>query len=295
MLECARRERGKLLGGYLARLAARRDLLWQLTLRSIKGQRKQSLLGAFWVVLQPLGLLIVMALLFSKRGFLGGAVELGRMRYVLFAMAGLVPWTFFSAAFTNGVAAVADNANLVRKIAFPRVVLPLSVILSSFVNLLAASALFAFLCVLYGHAPGAGVLWAPVILAIETVLLAGLLLGCSAINVFVRDIRHTIPFLTMLLLFVTPIFYPEHLAAKRFGAHAWLLHLNPLHSIVASFRLAVLGGRVAPGGAAGGGLEWVAAPVDPVTLAWAAASALAVFVLGYAVFRKTEPYFADVV
>lgn len=274
---------------YLARLAARRELLWQLTLRNIKGQRKQSILGAFWVVIQPLGLLA--ATVFLRAILLGG----GR-QYSLEAMAALVPWTLFAAAFSGGVSSVADNANLVRKIAFPRVVLPLSVVFSSLVNFLAALAIFALLCVLQERVPPPGVLWVPVILAIELVFVVGVVLGLASINVFLRDIRHTVPFLTMLLYIATPIIYETErlraLVTRVLGeSQVWLIYLNPLVPIVESFKAAVLGGYVDSATK-----KWIPpTAVDPVTLAWAAGTALVTFLLGYAVFRKTEPVFADVV
>ena len=273
---------------YLARLTARRELLWQLTLRNIKGQRKQSILGAFWVVIQPLGLLA--ATVFLRAVLLGG----GR-GYSLEAMAALVPWTLFSAAFAGGVSSVADNSNLVRKIAFPRVVLPLSVVFSSLVNFLAAFAIFALLCVLQGRVPPPDVLWVPVILAIELVFVVGVVLGLASVNVFLRDIRHTVPFLTMLLYIATPIIYETErlraLVTRLLGeSQVWLVNLNPLVPIVESFKAAVLGGRTDLGTG-----KWIPTAVDPATIAWAAGTALAAFVLGYAIFRKTEPVFADVI
>lgn len=273
---------------YLARLTARRELLWQLTLRNIKGQRKQSILGAFWVVIQPLGLLA--ATVFLRAVLLGG----GR-GYSLEAMAALVPWTLFSAAFAGGVSSVADNAGLVRKIAFPRVVLPLSVVFSSLVNFFAAFVIFALLCVLRGHLPPIAALWVPAILAIELVFVVGVVLGLASLNVFLRDIRHTVPFLTMLLYIATPIIYETErlrsLVTRLLGeSQVWLVNLNPLVPIVESFKAAVLGGHMDLKTG-----EWVSAAVDPATLAWAAGTALVTLALGYAVFRKTEPVFADVI
>jgi lipopolysaccharide transport system permease protein len=252
-----------------------RELLFFLTWRDIKVRYKQTVLGAAWAVLQPLATMVVFSL------FIGPAVNNPEkstiLHYPLFVFAGLLPWTFFSNAMTAAGTSVVGNQNLVTKVYFPRLIIPISAAGAGLVDFAVASAMMAVLMVWYGVYPGIGVLMAPVILAllIAAVLGAGILL--AALTVAYRDFRHVVPFLVQFGMFATPCIYLDPSAVVG-PQGRMILPLNPAYGLILNFRQSILGGA----------FDWYALTVS-------AGVGLAMLAVGCLYFRRVERTFADIV
>ncbi len=248
-----------------------RDLLWFLAKRDIQLRYRQTALGVAWALLQPLATMAVFTIFFGRFG----KIPSDGLPYPLFAFCGLIPWQLFAYALSESSNSLVSNQNLVTKIYFPRLVIPLASVLSGLMDFLVSSALLVGLLVFYGRMPtgAAVVLPALVLLALVTALGVGLWL--SALNVQYRDVRYTIPFLTQLWFFATPIAYPASLVPEKWRA---LVGLNPMAGVVEGFRWALLGSGRPPQ------LLWVST-----------AAALFVLWTGLHYFGRMERRFADVV
>jgi lipopolysaccharide transport system permease protein len=258
--------------GSLTNLFNFRDLFWLWTAREIRVRYKQSLLGIAWAVVQPLLLTIAFTLVFSQLV----RVDTGGVPYPLFAYSALVPWTFFATSLTFGIPSLVNNMNLVGKIYFPREILPLASIGAALLDFGAASAVFVGMMVIYQIPVTFQVLWVIPLLAIQIILTIGLtLLGAAAI-VFFRDVRFVVPLITQVWMYATPIIYPVESVPERLQPYYFI---NPMAGIIDGFRRALVMGE---------------APRLP-TLAISSIIALALLLLGYAVFKRTEPVFADLI
>ena len=249
-----------------------RELLYFLTWRDIKVRYKQTALGVAWAVLQPLATMAVFSLFFGR---------LARMPsegvpYPLFAFTALVPWTFFANGLTQAANSVVLNQNLVTKIYFPRLAIPIATVLAGAVDFAVAFVLLVGLMLYYGVPVSPRMLWiVPYsVLALATALGVGFWL--SALNVKYRDVRYTVPFLVQLWLFATPIAYPSTLLGEPWRT---VYGINPMVGVVEGFRWALLGTGTGPGAMVG-----VSAVV-----------ALLLMVSGAVYFRRMEQTFADVV
>lgn len=255
-------------------LWAYRELLFFLTLRDIQIRYKQTLLGATWAVIQPLGTMLIFWLLFGK---LAGMPSDG-IEYPLFALAGLLPWTFFSNAVTNSSNSLVGSANLVTKVYFPRMIIPGATVLAGMVDLAIAFGVLGVMMACYGRVPGWHALFLlPVLLVLLVFLATGVGMGLSALNVKYRDVRHAMPFVIQMWMFATPIIYPASIVPEKWR---WVLFLNPLTGIVENFRAALYGGS--------GDINWTA-------LATATAATGLLFVYSVFSFRRMETRFADIV
>jgi lipopolysaccharide transport system permease protein len=247
-----------------------RELLYFLVWRDVKVRYKQTFLGAAWAIIQPLFTMVVFAVFF---GHLAKMPSDG-VPYPLFAYAALVPWTFFAHALTQSSNSLVGSANLIRKVYFPRLVVPLASVLSGIVDFLPAFALLPVLMVWYGVGASLRIFWLPlfVLLAITTALAVALWL--SALNVRYRDVRYTVPFLTQFWLFATPVAYPSSLLPEPWRT---VYGLNPMAGVVEGFRWALLNTGSAPG------------PIVAVsTLA-----TVTLLIGGAYYFRRSERTFAD--
>jgi lipopolysaccharide transport system permease protein len=249
-----------------------RELLWFLVWRDVKVRYKQTVLGAGWAILQPVATMVVFSLFFGR---LAGVPSDG-LPYPIFSFAGLVPWTFFSQGLSQSANSLVGSHNLITKVYFPRLAIPISTVLAGLVDFALAFLVLLIMMLAYGIVPGPEVLaLAPLLLlALVTALGAGLWL--SALNVQFRDVRYIVPFLTQLWLFLTPIAYPSSLLGEPWRT---VYGLNPMAGVVEGFRWALLGTGEPPG-------------------AMLAASVLAALVLlasGALYFRRTERTFADVI
>ncbi len=250
-----------------------RELLYFLVWRDIKVRYKQTAFGALWAILQPLALMVIFTLVFSR---LGGISPPG-VPYPLFAFAGLVPWTLFSSSLIGSSNSLVDSAALLTKVYFPRLLLPIAASGSYLLDFAITLVLLFGLMLILGVVPTLTVLW---ILPLTLLLLGasvGVGLWLSAINVRYRDVRYAIPFIAQLWLFASPVAY----SAAIIPSELWFLyHLNPMAGVIEGFRWALSASAVA-------------APVAEVALA----TVVSLFVLasGLVYFRHTERTFADVV
>ncbi len=252
-----------------------RELLYFLVWRDIKVRYKQTVLGVLWIVLQPVVSMVVFSLLFGR--LLG--VPSGDVPYPIFAYAALLPWNYFAGALTRSSDSLVGNTNLITKVYFPRLVIPLSAVLSGLVDFAVAFVVLAALMLYYRIAPTAAVVLLPAFMLLAVVTALGFGLWLSALNVRYRDVKHLTPFLVQTWMYVTPVIYGSALL----GRFRSLLSLNPMTGVVEGFRWALLGGD----GAYGHGPDlWFAV---------SAAIAVAVLVSGLVFFRRTERTFADVI
>ena len=249
-----------------------RELLWFLAWRDVKVRYKQTVLGVGWAVLQPLFMMILSSVIFGGLG----NIKSGDVPYPLFTLCALLPWQLFAYALTQASNSVVAEQNLITKVYFPRVIIPVSSVLSGLVDFAIAFALLLAMMVWYGAFPGWRVLTLPlfVLLALGAALAVGLWL--SALNVQYRDFRYTIPFLTQFWFFATPVVYPSSLVPEKWRL---LYGLNPMAGVVEGFRWALLEKAAPPG-----------------PMLWASAASVAVLLAGgLFYFRRMERSFADVV
>jgi lipopolysaccharide transport system permease protein len=211
-----------------------RELLWFLTLRDLKVRYAQTVLGWLWAIVQPLGMTLVFTLAFSKLG----DVDTEGVPYPLFALAGLSFWTFFQRAVSTSADSLIINAALVTRTSAPRLLLPLSAIASSLVDLVIAVAVFFVVALSYGQSFGWEIVLFLPTAALGALLATGLGIGLAAVNVRRRDVRNGLPFALQLLLFLSPIAYSLGELGKT---GVTLLAFNPLVGVIEAFRWSVLG------------------------------------------------------
>ena len=217
-----------------------RELLYFLTWRDIKIRYKQTVLGAAWAIIQPFLTMVVFTLFFGKLA----KIPSEGVPYPIFSYAGLLPWTFFAQAMNQSSDSLVGNAHLITKVYFPRLAVPLSATLAPLVDFCIAFIVLIGMMFYYQIFPTGTLVWLPafLLLAFATSLGAGL--WFSALNVQYRDVRYTVPFLTQLWLFATPVIYPS---STVHGPWRIILGLNPMTGVVEGFRWALLGIGEAPG------------------------------------------------
>jgi lipopolysaccharide transport system permease protein len=216
------------------------DIIYILALRDIKVRYKQSLAGVGWAVIQPLLTMIVFTAVFA------GVVRVPTdgSPYPLFSLAALVPWSYFVHAITKATTCLVVDKNLITRVYFPRLVLPVSAVVGGLVDFAIAFTLLVILLLVYGAAPTAAVLLLPLflILAILTALALGLWL--SALNVQYRDVNNALPFFTQVLMFISPVAYPSSVIPEKWQM---VYALNPMATVINGFRWALLEGQPPPG------------------------------------------------
>lgn len=248
-----------------------RDLLYILTMRDIKVRYKQTALGAAWAIIQPLFTMLIFTLFFGK---LAGMPS-DNIPYPLFAYAGLLPWTFFANAVTNSGNSLVGNSNLITKVYFPRMIIPMSAVASGLLDFLIAFGLLVVLMFYYGVALSINILMLPVLVILTSLLAIGIGMWMSALNVKYRDIRYALPFLIQLGMFASPIIYPASLVPEKWR---WLLALNPLTGQIEAYRAAFFG-----------------KPFDSLALGFSAILTFVVLIYAALMFKKMEKGFADII
>ena len=249
-----------------------RDLLYFLTWRDIKVRYKQTVLGAAWAIIQPLFTMVVFSLFFGKLA----KMPSDDIPYPVFSYAALVPWTFFANGLSQSSSSLVASANLIKKVYFPRLVVPISAVVSGGVDFALAFVVLLGMMLFYGIVPTAAVLWLPLLLLLALVTSLGVGLWLTAMNVQFRDVRYAVPFLIQAWMFATPIAYPSSLLDEPWRT---LYGINPMAGVVEGFRWALLGAQTAPG---------------PIVLV-SALVAVGLLVSGAYYFRRMEKTFADVV
>ena len=249
-----------------------RELLYFLIWRDIKVRYKQTLLGASWAIIQPLMTMVVFSV------FFGGLAKIPSdgIPYPLFAFAALVPWTFFANGLTQSSNSLVGSANLITKVYFPRLIVPLASVFSSIVDFLIAFVVLLGLMFFFGIVPTLNVLWLPLFLLLTVVTALGVGLWLSALNVEYRDVQYLVGFVTQIWLFATPIAYPSSMLPEPWRT---VYGLNPMAGVVEGFRWALLGTNSPPG----------------AIIAVSASAAIIILVTGAFYFKRMEKTFADIV
>jgi len=217
-----------------------RELLYFLTWRDVKVRYKQTVLGAAWAVIQPFMTMLVFSIFLGKLA----NIPSDGLPYPLFAYTALVPWMFFSNSLNMSSNSLVQNANMLKKIYFPRLIIPISTILSGVVDFFVAFLVLLVMMGYYGIVPTTNIAWLPFLLVLEIVTALGVGLWLSAMNVQFRDVRYVVPFLTQFWLFATPIAYPSSLIPDPWRT---IYGINPMVGVVEGFRWALLGTQTAPG------------------------------------------------
>lgn len=250
-----------------------RELLYFLTWRDIKVRYKQTVLGAAWAILQPFMTMIVFSL------FFGGLAQIPSdgLPYPVWNYAALVPWTFFANGMSMSSNSLVGSANLIKKVYFPRLAIPVSTVLAGTVDFVLAFIVLLLMMLFFGIVPTGNIIFLPYFVVLTFITSLGVGLWLSAMNVQFRDVRYTIPFLTQLLMFLTPIAYPSSMIEN--DILRTIYGLNPMAGVVEGFRWALLGTETAP---------------NLVLIASTAAS-IVLLVSGAFYFRRMEKTFADVV
>ncbi len=249
-----------------------RELLYFLTWRDIKVRYKQTVLGAAWAIIQPFFTMVVFSLFFGHLA----KVPSDGIPYPIFTFTALVPWTFFANGLTQSSNSLVGSAQLITKVYFPRLVIPLSTVISGLIDFALTFLVLLLMMLYYGVMPTVHVLWLPFFLLLALIASLGVGLWLSALNVEYRDVRYVVPFITQFWMFATPIAYPSSLLSEPWRT---IYGLNPMVGVVEGFRWALLRSGAAPG------------PMIAVS----AAASLIILIGGAFYFTRMEKNFADVV
>ncbi len=249
-----------------------RELLYFLVWRDIKVRYKQTILGAAWAIIQPFFTMVVFSLFFG----LLAKIPSDNVPYPIFSYAALVPWTFFANGLSQSAESLVGSANLIRKVYFPRLTIPIASVVSGVIDFSLAFIILLLMMVFYGIVPTINIIWLPYFIVLAFITALGVGIWLSAFNVQFRDVRYTVPFIIQFWLFATPIAYPSSILPEPWRT---LYGINPMVGVVEGFRWALLGTETAPG---------------PIILV-STIVAIAVLVGGTYYFRRMEETFADVV
>lgn len=249
-----------------------RELLYILAWRDVKVRYKQTVIGAAWAIIQPFFSMVVFSLFFGSLA----KIPSDRIPYPLFSYAALVPWTFFANGLSESANSLVGNANLLKKIYFPRLIIPIAAVISGVIDFALAFIVLLGMMLYYQILPTANIFWLPLLALLAFITALGVGLWLSGLNVQFRDVRYVVPFLVQFWLFATPIVYPSSLIPEKWRL---LYAINPMVGVVEGFRWSLLGADTAPG---------------PIILV-SALAAVALLVSGAFYFRRLEKTFADIV
>jgi lipopolysaccharide transport system permease protein len=249
-----------------------RELIYFLIWRDVKVRYKQTVLGAAWAIIQPFFTMVVFSLFFGQLA----KIPSDGVPYPIFSYAALVPWTFFANGLSQAPNKLVGSANLIKKVYFPRLAIPVSAVLSGTVDFILAFFILLGMMLYYDIIPTVNTLWLPLFVLLALVTSLGVGLWLSAMNVQFRDVQSVVPFLTQFWLFATPIAYPSSLLREPWRT---LYSLNPMVGVVEGFRWALLGTITAP----------------QLIIIVSALIALVLLIGGVFYFRRMEKTFADLV
>lgn len=249
-----------------------RELMYFFTWRDLKVRYKQTVIGVLWALFQPFITMVVFSV------FFGGMAKMPSdgIPYPIFVYVGLLIWQFFSSALSDTSNCLVANQAIITKVYFPRLILPISAVLTKLVDFFVASIILIGMMLYYSYTPNLiGLLILPLLLFISFLAAVGGGLFLAAINVKYRDVRYALPFFIQILMFLTPVIYPASIAGK----YSWILALNPMTGVMKAARSALLGG----------------APINWMLLLASFVATLVLFIIGIIYFKKTERYFADII
>lgn len=251
-------------------LTSHKYLLEQLTQREIKARYKQSIVGYFWVVLNPLAQMFVYTFVFSQVFKFPTEVP-----YPLFLFAALLPWTLLQGVVTTATNSLVSNDILIKKVAFPREIIPYSVLLAKMIDFLFSSLMFILLMFLYKVSFSfTSLLFIPLFIT-QFILMTGLSLILSTFNLFYRDIQYLANLVLMIWMYLTPVVYPLSLVPEHYLE---IYKINPMVGIIEGYRAVLFG-----------------TPLDLNTIYWSVVVSIITFILGYIIFKRSEKVFADIV
>jgi lipopolysaccharide transport system permease protein len=249
-----------------------RELLYFLIWRDVKVRYKQTAIGAAWAIIQPLMTMIIFTVVFGKFANMPS----DGLPYPIFSFAALLPWTYFSKALNQSVSSVVADANLITKVYFPRLLLPLSAVVGGLIDFAIAFVFLLAMMAWYGLAPQWGILLLPFFVLLTMLTALSVSVWLSVVNVRYRDVGQAIPFLVQIWLFASPVAYPASVVPENWR---FLYNLNPLAGIIEGFRWALLGSQNPP----------------IVSLLSTTLVVLALLYGGIVFFKRMEKTFADVV
>ncbi len=247
-----------------------RELLYILIWRDIKVRYKQTAVGAAWAVIQPFLAMVVFSLIFGRLA----KIPSEGLPYPIFAYSALLPWQFFAKALTEASTSLVVNERVITKVYFPRLLVPTAVVLAGLLDFGIAFLILLGMMVFYGITPSWFILFIPLFLLLAIITALGVSFWLSALDVEYRDVRYTLPFLTQLWFFATPVVYPSTIVPPSWRA---LYGLNPMVGVIEGFRWALLG----------------SAPPDPRMLLVSSLLASLLFMSGLIYFRRMERTLAD--
>ncbi len=247
------------------------DLFRFLIWRQIKVRYAQSAIGFGWAIIQPLFSMVIFTMVFGKLA----KIDSEGVPYALFSLAALLPWTYFSNAITDGVASLVSEAGMLRKIYFPRILMPLSAVFAKLLDFAIASAMMAIMMLVYQQPPTAGIVFLPLFILLMVAFASGISTWLTALAIQYRDIKHALSFLVQLCMYASPIVYPTTLVPEQYRL---LYAINPMVGVVEGFRSVLLGTQ----------------PIPWSLLATGGASTSLILITGLAFFRSKESIFADV-
>lgn len=260
-----------MLKGFFLPFLNYKFLLQQLTIREIKARYKQSILGYVWILINPLIQLLVYSFVFSVIF----RFPTGGIPYSVFLLIGLLPWIYLQLTLSASTLVLVDNSNLLKKVYFPREILPYSVVFSKLVDFLLASLILIVFMIFYQIPFELSIIFIVPIFFIQIIMMSGLAFVLSASNLFYRDIQYVANLALLMWMYLTPVVYPLSLIPKNY---VWLYKLNPMVGIIEGYRSAVFN-----------------KPFDTGTILWSAIISFAILIFGFWMFKKSEKVFADIV
>lgn len=249
-----------------------RELFYFLAWRDILVRYKQTVIGVAWAVLRPLLTMVVLTIVFGRLA----KMDSGGIPYPILVFCGMLPWQFFATAFSESGNSLVSNAGMISKVYFPRLVVPFSSVITSFVDFLISAVLMSMLMVWYGYLPGPSILLLPLFVALAFATAFGGGLWVSALMVRYRDFRFIVPFVVQFGLYISPVGFSSSVVPEQWR---WLYSINPMVGVIDGFRWSILGEQ---------NLYWPGLAVSVIGI-------FIIIITGIWYFRKTERTFADVI
>jgi len=249
-----------------------RELLYFLVWRDVKVRYRQTALGIAWVVIQPLATTVIFTIIFGNLA----KIPSENLPYAVFALAGLIPWNYFSSAFARGGASLVGSANLISKVYFPRLIIPITSILAGLIDAAIVFVLLIIVMFFFGIVPSIAIVTLPLFMLLAIASALGVSLWLSALNVQYRDVGYLVPFIAQFWMYATPVVYPASMIPERWR---WLYGLNPMTGVVEGFRWGLFGTGEPPG----------------LMFAISVVMVIVLLVSGAFFFKRMEDSFADVI
>jgi lipopolysaccharide transport system permease protein len=256
----------------LAELWRARELLYVLVMREVKIRYKQAAIGVGWAIIQPVLAVLIFSVIFGHFA----KMPTGGVPYVVFAFCAVLPWTYFSEAVRRSSMGLVSDSELIRKVYFPRLIMPLAMVVAPLVDFMAGLVVLLILLAIYGIAPTPYIILLPLFMLVAVALALSIGLWLGPLSVRFRDVMHTLPFLIQVWLYASPVAYPSSIVPERWRL---LYSLNPMVGVIEGFRWALLGSSHP---------DLRAMAVSGVVIAVS-------LTLGILYFRKMERSFADVI